>query len=99
MPVNDSTLGFWQAESLGQWVAGLAGWVWGIPLLVLLVGTHLLLTVRLGVIQRYIPRAIRLSFSRSGDEAGVQGVVSQFGLLMTALAATIGTGNIIGSRE
>jgi AGCS family alanine or glycine:cation symporter len=57
------------------------------------------LTVRLGVIQRYIPRAIRLSFSRSGDEAGVQGDVSQFGLLMTALAATIGTGNIIGSRE
>jgi len=78
----------------GQLVADLAGWVWGVPLLVLLVGTHLLLTIRLGVIQRYLPRAIRISFSRS-KEVG-EGDVSQFGSLMTALAATIGTGNIIG---
>jgi alanine or glycine:cation symporter, AGCS family len=67
--------------------------VWGPPLLILLVGTHLFLTVRLRFIQRYLPAAIRLSFSREKEG---EGDVSQFGALMTALAATIGTGNIVG---
>lgn len=70
-----------------------AGFVWGLPLIVLLFGTHLYLTVRTGFIQRFLPRAIRISFSRSKEG---EGDVSQFGALMTALAATIGTGNIIG---
>jgi AGCS family alanine or glycine:cation symporter len=74
-------------------VADFAGWVWGLPLIVLLFGTHLFLTVRLGFIQRFLPQAIRLSFSR--DKEG-EGDISQFGALTTALAATIGTGNIIG---
>ncbi len=67
--------------------------VWGVPLLVLLCGTHIFLTFRLGFIQRCIPKAIKISLSRhkEGD-----GDVSQFGALMTALAATIGTGNIVG---
>jgi AGCS family alanine or glycine:cation symporter len=67
--------------------------VWGPPLLILLVGTHVFLTVRLRFIQRYLPAAIRLSFSRKKEG---EGDVSQFGALMTALAATIGTGNIVG---
>lgn len=67
--------------------------VWGWPLLVLLFGTHLFLTFRLGFIQRHIGRAIRLSFTR---EPGGEGDVSHFGALTTALAATIGTGNIVG---
>ncbi|MBK8095142.1 MAG: sodium:alanine symporter family protein [Verrucomicrobiaceae bacterium] len=71
----------------------LSGFVWGVPLIVLLFGTHLFLTVRTGFIQRYLPRAIRLSLSRKKEG---EGDVSQFGALMTALAATIGTGNIIG---
>ncbi len=67
--------------------------VWGWPLLVLLFGTHIFLTLRLRLIQRYIGRAIKLSFSR--DHEG-EGDVSHFGALTTALAATIGTGNIVG---
>ncbi len=67
--------------------------VWGIPLLVLLFGTHIFLTFRLKFIQRYIGKAIKISFSRSKEG---EGDISQFGALTTALAATIGTGNIVG---
>jgi len=68
-------------------------YLWGPPMLVLLVGTHIFYTFRLKLIQRYLWVALKLSFSR--DEQS-QGDVSQFGALATALAATIGTGNIIG---
>jgi len=71
----------------------LNGYLWGPPMLIILLGTHLFLTVRLRGIQRYIPLGIRLSFS--SDSEG-QGEVSQFGALTTALAATVGTGNIVG---
>jgi AGCS family alanine or glycine:cation symporter len=67
--------------------------VWGPPLLILLLGTHIFLTFRLRFIQRYLGIAIRLSFKRSSEGSGD---VSQFGALTTALAATIGTGNIVG---
>ena len=67
--------------------------VWGPPMLILLVGTHIFLTFRLGFIQKYIFKAIKLSVSK--DTTG-SGDVSQFGALTTALAATIGTGNIVG---
>ncbi len=67
--------------------------LWGPPMLVLLVGTHLFLTFRLGFIQRFIGAGIRISLSRKKEG---DGDVSQFGALMTALAATIGTGNIVG---
>ncbi|MFA6028338.1 MAG: sodium:alanine symporter family protein [Elusimicrobiota bacterium] len=70
-----------------------SGWVWGPPLLILLCGTHLFLTVRLGFVQKHLFTAIRISFSREKEG---EGDVSQFGALMTALAATIGTGNIVG---
>ena len=70
-----------------------SGWVWGPPLLIALVGTHLFLTFRLRFIQRYLGKAIRLSLER-GQEG--EGDVSHFGALTTALAATIGTGNIVG---
>lgn len=73
--------------------SNLSGWVWGVPLIVLLFGTHLFLTVRTGFIQKHLLRGIRISFSRDKDGPGD---VSQFGALMTALAATIGAGNIIG---
>jgi AGCS family alanine or glycine:cation symporter len=80
-------------ETFGNLLSDLNGLVWGPPLLVLLVGTHIWLTIRLGLIQRYMPRAIRLSFSRKRDGAGD---ISPFAALTTALAATIGTGNIVG---
>ena len=62
-------------------------------MIILLLGTHLFLTIRLRFPQRYIFKAIRLSVSRDKDS---HGDVSQFGALATALAATIGTGNIVG---
>lgn len=67
--------------------------VWGVPMLVLLLGTHLFLTVRLRGIQRHVGTAIKLSVKKDNDG---EGDVSQFGALTTALAATIGTGNIVG---
>ncbi len=79
--------------AIEQVLEKISGFVWGWPLLVLLVGTHLFLTIRLGFIQRYIWTAIKLSIRREKEGAGD---VSQFGALTTALAATIGTGNIVG---
>jgi AGCS family alanine or glycine:cation symporter len=80
-------------ESLEQFLAAAADFVWGYPLLILLVGTHVFLTFRLKFIQCYIGKAIKLSLQRSSEG---EGDVSQFGALTTALAATIGTGNIVG---
>jgi AGCS family alanine or glycine:cation symporter len=78
-------------------IAGLIGeidsFVWGPALLVLLVGSHVFLTFRTGIIQRKLPMAIRLSVTKDRDAPGD---VSQFGALTTALSATIGTGNIVG---
>lgn len=68
-------------------------WVWGPPMLILLMGTHLFLTIRLRFIQRHIGKAIKLSLQRTSEG---EGDISHFGALMTALAATIGTGNIVG---
>ncbi len=67
--------------------------VWGWPLIILLCGTHLFLTFRLKWIQGSIGQAIRMSLKKSGDG---RGDVGHFGALTTALAATIGTGNIVG---
>ena len=75
------------------WLDKVSGWVWGPWLLVLLFGTHIFLTIRLGFIQRFTPRAIRMSLERRHEG---EGDISHFGALMTALAATIGTGNIVG---
>ena len=68
--------------------------VWGWGMIILLLGTHLFLTIRTGFIQRKtITKGIPLSVSKEDD---ADGEVSQFGALATALASTIGTGNIIG---
>ena len=67
--------------------------LWGWPMIVLLLGTHVFLTFRLGIPQRKLFTGIRLSVQK---DPGAAGDVSQFGALATALAATIGTGNIIG---
>ena len=72
------------------------GYVWGPILLVLLVGTGLYLTIRMGALQfSMLPYALKLAFSRKQDDKS-PGDISQFQALMTALAATIGTGNIAG---
>ena len=67
--------------------------VWGAPLLILLVGTGIYLSFRLGLLQVFrLPQAFRLIFTEDQGE----GDISSFGALATALAATVGTGNIVG---
>lgn len=79
-----------QFDEILSFVSGL---LWGWPMIILLLGTHVYLTIRLRFPQRYIFKAIRLSVSHDKDS---RGDVSQFAALATALAATIGTGNIVG---
>ncbi|MFM7374199.1 MAG: alanine:cation symporter family protein, partial [Planctomycetota bacterium] len=79
-----------QLNTFFEWASGV---LWGPWLLVLLVGTHLYLTFRLGIVQKYILPAIKLTFR---PERGAEGDISPFGALATALAATVGAGNIIG---
>lgn len=80
-------------EQAQQAFAFLNGYLWGPPMLIVLMGTHLFFTIRLRFIQRHIPLGIRLSVAREGHATGD---VSPFGALTTALAATVGTGNIVG---
>jgi len=80
-------------ESLLKTIEAISGWIWGIPMIILLLGTHIFLTIRLKFPQRKIFTAIKLSVKKDKDSTGD---VSQFAALATSLAATIGTGNIIG---
>jgi len=80
-------------EQLIEITDNISTFVWGWPMIILLLGTHVFLTFRLKVPQRKIWTAIRLSVKK---DTGSTGDVSQFGALATSLAATIGTGNIIG---
>ena len=80
-------------ERLNELLTELSGYLWGWPMIILLLGTHVYLTILLRFPQRHIFKAIRLSVKRDPDASGD---VSQYGSLATALAATIGTGNIIG---
>lgn len=68
--------------------------VWGWGMIILLLGTHIFMTIRTGFIQKKaITKGIKLSVTKDED---AEGEVSQFGALATALASTIGAGNIIG---
>ena len=80
-------------ELLNDFFRDFSNLLWGWPMIILLLGTHIYLTIILRFPQRKIFTAIRLSFKKDLDG---QGDVSQFASLATALAATIGTGNIIG---
>lgn len=80
-------------EQLNNYFSDISTFLWGWPMMILLLGTHIFLTIRLKFPQRKIFTAIKLSVTR---DPGATGDVSQFGSLATALAATIGTGNIIG---
>ena len=80
-------------EQINDFLVELSGLLWGWPMIILLLGTHVYLTVLLRFPQRHIFKAIRLSLKRDSEATGD---VSQFASLATALAATIGTGNIIG---
>ena len=71
----------------------ISGLLWGWPMVIILLGTHLFMTFRLKIPQRKLFTAIKLSVTK---EDGQKGDVSPFAALATALAATIGTGNIVG---
>lgn len=70
------------------------GFVWGPPMIIILLGTHLYLTVRTGGIQRKLFTAIKMSITK--EDVGAKGDISQFAALCTTLAGTIGTGAIVG---
>ncbi|MGY0692553.1 alanine/glycine:cation symporter family protein [Virgibacillus sp. FSP13] len=75
----------------------ISGFVWGPVTLVLIVGTGLYLTIRLGFLQfRTLPYALRLAFSPARQDKKSKGDISHYQALTTAMAATIGTGNIVG---
>ncbi len=80
-------------EVFAQIIENIDAAVWGWPMIILLMGTHLFMTIRTKGIQRKIGTAIKLSVTKDPE---AEGEVSQFGALTTALASTIGTGNIIG---
>lgn len=81
-------------QAIESLVSTLSGWVWGPPMLILLVGTGVYLTILLKGMQfRVLPHAFKLIFDK---ERGHLGDISHFAALMTALAATVGIGNIVG---
>ena len=80
-------------EAINSFVTSLNGIVWGWGMIILLLGTHIFMTLRTKGIQRRLIQGIKLSVTKDKE---AEGEVSQFGALTTALAATIGTGNIIG---
>lgn len=82
---------FTQINNLINWLDAV---VWGLPLIILILFTGCLLTIRLGVLQiRHLGKALKFMIK---NEDGGEGEVSSFGALCTALSATIGTGNIVG---
>ena len=80
-------------DTINDFFSLLSSWLWGWPMIVLLLGTHVFLTFRLRCPQRKLLTGLRLSVKKDPEATGD---VSQFGALATALAATIGTGNIVG---
>lgn len=80
-------------HSISSIIESISTAVWGWPMIVLLLGTHIFMTLRLRFPQLKVGKAIRLSITKDHHS---HGDVSQFGALATALAATIGTGNIVG---
>ena len=80
-------------ETIYSAVQSVDNLVWGWAMILLLLGTHIFMTIRTKGIQRKVFKGIKLSVTKDPE---AEGEVSQFGALTTALAATIGTGNIIG---
>lgn len=84
-------------DSVLHLVQQLSDFVWGVPLLVLLVGTGIFLTIRLRGIQfKALGHSLYLAFVKRKESGESEGDISHFQALMTALAATVGTGNIAG---
>ena len=81
-------------ETFNNILGAIDDFVWGVPLMVLIIAGGILLTVRLGLLQvRHLGKALKFMIK---NEEGAHGEVTSFGALCTALSATIGTGNIVG---
>ena len=80
-------------EKISEGLTSFNSFLWGAPMIILLFGTHIFMTFKTGFIQKKIFKAIKLSVQKDPD---AKGDISQFAALTTALASTIGTGNIIG---
>ena len=84
---------FQTGDALTTWLSAFSSFLWGWPLLIMLLGTHLYLTIILRFPQRYLLKALKLYFVKDHTD---KGDISPFSSLMVALAANIGAGNIIG---
>ena len=81
-------------ETISKILTEIDNFVWGVPLIVLILAVGIYLTIRLGGLQiRHLPKALKFMIK---NEEGGEGEVTSFGALCTALSATIGTGNIVG---
>lgn len=81
-------------EAINSFLTKVDDFVWGPPLMILIIAGGILLTIRMGVLQvRKLPLALK--WMVKNEEEG-EGEVTSFGALCTALSATIGTGNIVG---
>jgi len=93
--MNDAPQG-WMETAL-DWVGAASDFVWGLPLLILLVGTGFYLTILLRGLQfRELGRALHMALIKRKEKGAAEGDITHFQALMTALAATVGTGNIAG---
>ncbi len=93
--MNDAQQG-WMDTAL-DWVGAASDFVWGLPLLILLVGTGFYLTILLRGLQfRELGRALHMALIKRKEKGAAEGDITHFQALMTALAATVGTGNIAG---
>lgn len=77
---------------LTDWIVAFNAFLWGAPMLVLILGISLYFTWKLGFIQKHLFHSIRLSIKKDNSK----GMISGFGALVIALAAMVGTGNIVG---
>ena len=75
-----------------EWLIKFNAFVWGYPMLLLIVGISLYFTWKLKFLQKHLIKSIKLSLKQSH----AAGVISSFGALVVALAAMVGTGNIVG---
>lgn len=80
-------------KAINDFINGLDGFLWGWFMIIILLGTHIFMTIRTRFVQRKTFKAIRLSVTKDPES---DGDISPFQSLATALASTIGTGNIIG---
>ena len=94
-PFTGLATGIASATSPLDVIDAVDGFVWGPIMILLLLFTHIFMTVRTGFIQRKLGTGIKMSVTKD-DPSDASGDITQFGALTTALAATIGTGNIVG---